>query len=216
MKDLTYTIIHIKVGVEKYWEEVGGFVSGDKETLLIDGKVDFLYLDALKDALKDTRDSDDDLRKIRECFKTAAFYEKKRNYNHPLSELANKLGATVYGSVEDEKDFYLVLPTIKEKKAGDVFIEEYTGHVRHSMLCFGKFEFCEDFDNYPSNSTYGFYWKRSSKYDANRFGASSDEYDDTYYFHANLLEGKPALGNIFQEYARTGIIENDLYKQFIK
>ena len=39
------------------------------------------------------------------------------------------------------------------------------------------------------------------------------EYSDEIPYYPRLWECK---GNIFQEYARTGIIENELYKQFFK
>lgn len=120
------------------------------------------------------------------------------NDNHPLSALANKLGATLYGGFEDERDFYLMMPTVEGFKVGDVNIFDFYGECKYSMLCFGEFEFCEDFHNTPSSSTYGFYWKEN------------DDYDKLYSWHSDQSVSK----NIFQEYARTGIIENDLYKQF--
>ncbi len=35
MTQLTYTITHIKVGLQKLCEEVEGFVSADKKTLIV-------------------------------------------------------------------------------------------------------------------------------------------------------------------------------------
>jgi len=191
MTQLTYTIAHIKVGAEKYWEEVGGSVSGDKETLLIDSKVNFLYLDALKDALKDTRDSCYDLKQIRECFKTAAFYELKFNDNHPLSKLASKLGAKIYGGFEDEGDFYLLLLTIKGLKVGDVIDWGQRGQ---DLVSFSEI-----------------FWK------TRRVNHIDKKYNGGAHVNtAYLALDKKIINNIFQEYARTRIIENDLYKQFFK
>ena len=171
-------IVHIKIGAEKYWEEVKGFVSGDKKSLFFKIKdYDWNLYRAGKDD-----------------------FEICENDNHPLSKLANKLGATLYGGFEDEKDFYLMMPTVEGFKVGDVNIFDFYGECKYSMLCFGEFEFCEDFHNTPSSSTYGFYWKEN------------DDYDKLYSWHSDQSVSK----NIFQEYARTGVIENDLYKHFFK
>lgn len=156
MTQLTYTIINIKIGAEKYWEEVEGFVSGDKKTMITSG-IDSLLLNT-----------------------SITFI--KQNPSHPLSELANRLGATIYGGFEDKKDFCLVLPTVEGFKVGDC-LNWYHGNY---VIGFSKIGFTRAADEIITE----------------RWLAYKSNYT--------------LQGNIFQEYARTGIIENDLYKHFFK
>jgi len=211
MTDLTYTIAHIKVGAEKHWEEVGGFVSGDKRKLKISDdelleakeKVDNsqnnygywvnvynekynAYTKPTKQEMMQKLDAETDLL-IREY--EALKKGLERNDNHQLSNFANELGAKIYGGVEDEKDFYLVMPTARDLKAGD-FTKDF-------LIGFGEYV------AWRRQYNYGFYCIQASNKEV-MFIA----YEKDYVF--------PKKGNIFQEYARIGIIENDLYKQFIK
>jgi len=161
MTQLTYTIAHIKVGAEKYWEEVEGFVSGDKKVIITSSMKNLLLNPSI------------------------SFFNK--NCLHPLSNLANKLGATVYGGFENEEDFYLLLPCCKKLTVGDCFITQFK---YKGFIGFGEFGFTETKIYNISNSTNPLV--------------------------AGFEIGLEKKGNIFQEYARTRIIENDLYKQFFK
>ena len=187
MTQLTYKIAHIKVGEEDSWAEVEN--SNDYKITITPDKSELIEIELRLDY----------------CNHNVSILASN-NYTHPLSTIANELGATIYGGFIDEKDFYLLLPVIDERKVGDIFVGEYGsfGKSKYCMLGFGQFKFCEDFHNRPSDSTYGFYWELSN------------DYDETYSFRASLLEGEPVFTNIFQEYARTGIIKNDFYKQFFK
>jgi hypothetical protein len=193
MKDLTYTIIHIEVGAEKDWEEVEGFVSGDKESLQL--KSYNAYLFDLAELYSEKRfrrggcEQHDLSFAIQFKEEERVKHWLKQNHSHPLSELANKLGAKIYGGFEDEKDFYLLLPTARDLKAGD-FSKDF-------LIGFGEYV------AWRRQYNYGFYCIQASNKEV-MFIA----YEKDYVF--------PKKGNIFQEYARTGIIENDLYKQFIK
>lgn len=159
MTHLTYTIPHIIVGAEKPYVEALGRVAINLEDIEVKYSRTF------------------------NGFTTERKKILKRNLSHPLSNLAKKLGAIVYGGFENEKDFHLLMPTIEGLKVGDcnTYISSYGEEVRH--LC-----------------------KLSSIYVEiqNRLG---------FKLSTDHLKYK---GNIFQEYARTGIIENELYKQFFK
>jgi hypothetical protein len=161
MTDLTYTIAHIKIGAEKYYEEVEGFVNGDKKVIITSG-MEKLLLD------------------FSICF-------AKEHILDPLSEFAKKLGAKVYGGDADEKDFYLLLPCCKKWTVGDCFITQFKDK---GFIGFGEFGLTETRIYNISNSTNPLV--------------------------AGFEIGLEKIGNIFQEYARTGILENDLYKQFFK
>ena len=199
-------IVHIKVGAEKYWEEVEGRVrvACDLQDIEVGASTTTSYsLSANQRTLSAGEAKSFSNGKGVEntiYIPIQSLETLQRNDNHSFSILANKLGATIYGGFEDEKDFYLVLPTVEGFKVGDVSIFDFYGKFKYRMLCFGEFEFCEDFHNTPSSSTYGFYWKED------------DDYDKLYSWYSDQSVSK----NIFQEYARTGIIENDLYKQFFK
>jgi hypothetical protein len=151
MTDLTYTIIHVQVGAEKYWEEVEGFVRNDKTSLFLyeGGKPDYFF----------------------------------KNDNLPLSDIAKRLGAKVYGGFEDEKDFYLVIPRFRALKVGDVL-------------------------RWVKASIYYLIMKDELGFFKN---TESDRITSNWCKYIACMELK---GNIFQEYARTGIIESELYKQF--
>ncbi len=187
MTQSTYTIAHIKVGAKKYWEEVGGFVSGDKKELILENIKDKIaFLKELNTAFQS---------KLYIPWKADEEYFNdifKQNPSHPLSELANRLGATIYGGFEDEKDFYLMMPTILSEKFGILKVGD--------LSIFDSKEWGGDKDN-----------KHYFYFDGNCFqwsgGSSRLESDDDW---------RELGGNIFQEYARTGIIENDLCKQFFK
>lgn len=167
MTQLTYTIAHIKVGAENYWEEVEGFVSGDKESLLFDKK------------------------KIDDIIIRYA-----ENNNHPLFDLANLLGATIYGGFQDENDFYLVMPTIEGLKVGDVK-KEFTllNDEANRIIVLDGIDFC-----------YGY--KVDSKYTISSIASNVE-----YIIKNNILYGDD---NLFKEYAKTGILNNDIYKQFFE
>ena len=166
---MTNTFIRIQVGAEKYWEEVEGFVRGDKKT------IGFLDLQAGLDK----RDGG---------FKIIGYLDnrKEQNPSHPLSKLANELGATLYGGFEGEKDFYLMLPTVEGFKTGDLFVSN-TGTL--VLLAVNR-----------HGGLYLFYYEDLIQ---SKICFSDLKNEWLYKFK----------GNIFQKYARTGIIENDLYKQ---
>ncbi len=161
MTQLTYTIAHIKVGAEKYWKELSG--KEGEEDIYISPQLDkILYV-------------------------ANYTFDIERNDNHPLSGLANKLGATIYGGFKDEKDFYFITPTVGELKVGDCII---TQRKNKGFIAFSQFGFTE-----------------TTIYNISNF---------TRPLTINYSMGNAIKGNIFQEYARTGVIENDLYKQFFK
>ena len=204
MTQLTYTFIRIQVGAEKYWEEVKGFVSGDKKSLFFKIKdYDWNLYRAGKDD-----------------------FEICENDNHPLSKLANKLGATLYGGFEDEKDFHLMMPTVEGFKVGDYDFDSIL-----SIYAFNKYKMYGE-----ENARFGFHILQLSRFNEDgNCSAYEIDFDDvsglTNKPYKNmepeiqdllkkilLLKSiyPPKIKNIFQEYARTGIIENDLYKHFFK
>ena len=211
MTHLTYTIAHIIVGAEKPYEEVEGFVNN---------KLDLLQISNPKYSLLANTQDDDFGTKLRKelnqighsnmgdlidmledyiCTDIAHIYLKS-NPNHPLSKLAKKLGAVVYGGFEDERDFHLVLPTVEGLKVGDCLkiddLDSLTTYV-----CYGDIFEMTSYTDYPNTEMQYF-----------GFGDKTKESLDIGFW----IEESSNYGNIFQEYARTGIIENDLYKQFFK
>jgi hypothetical protein len=201
MTNLTYTITHVQVGAEKYWEEVGGFISGDKKSLQLKSYNAFLFELAQfysKQKYESGSCQQSAIRyEIQSKEKERAEHWLKQNHSHPLSDLANKLGAKVYGGFEDEKDFYLLLPTLFVKW-GDRFYSFKYGDVLFRYVS----ELYEDECPIPD------------KYNRVNFLFCEESYTD---IKDDLnVEQYDFKDNIFHEYARTGIIENDLYKQFFK
>lgn len=169
MTQLTYTIAHIKVGAEKYWKEVEGFVSNDLTKLKTPNRQFTKMYNSLEDDYVYVEYNE----------------ELNKNTSLPLSPLTEKLGATIYGGFEDEKDFYVVMPTVGDLKVGGV-------------LMLNSIEEIIDLENLLT-------YIQSLK----KLHLNISDY---------LLSSKANTKflNIFQEYARTGILENELYKQFFK
>lgn len=120
------------------------------------------------------------------------YFLEQLNLNHPLSFIAEKLEATIYGGFKDEKDFYIVLPTLGGKKSGDVLYSKDD--------CYRKLV----------------YWNKNvGTLCINREGHCDEDDTLAYFLRNRELDDSDTLeGNIIEEYARTGIIENDLYKHF--
>lgn len=196
-------IVHIQIGSEKPYKEVEGYVKNDNSELILLNH----YLGLAKRIAQyifknDEIESEKFKRTLTEDIGI------KKNDKHPISKLANELGAKVYGGFEDEKDFCLLLPAIDEWKVGDICADKYcdeTEHyMEHYMLSYGEFKFCEDFHNEPSSSSYGFYWK------------VANNFCELFNFRAELLKECLVSNNFFEEYAYTGVIENEVYKEFFK
>lgn len=223
MTQLTYTFIHLKIGAEKYWEEVEGRVrvACDLQDIEVFATTSYTASTTISYSLSANQ-------RTLSAQESKSFSNGKgventtyipiqsletlqRNDNLPLSELANRLGATIYGGFEDEKDFYLVLPTVEGLKVGDIFnfVREET-EIESFLVEFGKYQYsdcCGLMYNYDS-ILYGFYYTMHCIY-GNGEKVSSE-------YPIDFIKQYKITNNIFQEYARTGIIENDLYKQFFK
>jgi hypothetical protein len=158
---MNYKIFHIKVGSEKYWEEVKGFINCDGKSILLKSNKEGVHYD-----------------------------EYLLNTENHISPLAKKLGAKIYGGFEDEKDFYIALPIMDNYKVGDIF---YYPEDRYKWLIM--------------HDGYGF-----KTYDLQYVGVSIRNLKRYSFFNdlGEIIEKT----NTFEEYARTGIIENDLYKHF--
>lgn len=121
-----------------------------------------------------------------------------QNSSHPLSGIAEKLGAI---SFKDGGDFYFILPTYKGFTVGDYGYKHGLGK---AILCFGEFRW-ENFelDDYKESkeedktSFCGFYWLRS-------IGGDLDNLPSPQYDNFTIE------GNIFKDYADTGEINKDL------
>ena len=235
MTQLTYTIAHIKIGAEDYWEEVEGFVSGDKKTLsfattsYIASTTIFYSLSANRSILfaEEGKSFSNGKGAENTVYNTIQSLETlQRNDNHSLSILANKLGATIYGGFEDEKDFYLMLPTVEGFKVGDYYFDSIL-----SIYAFNKYKMYRE-----ENARFGFHILQLSRHNEDGncsayeidfddvSGLTNKPYKDMKPEIQDLLKKmlllkstcQPKIKNIFQKYARTGIIENDLYKEFFK
>lgn len=183
MIHLTYTILFVQVGAERYWEEEKEFLSSDKNSLFI---IDIIEPAFDKHEIALNKSLDKNRMEV-----SGHFY--KQNHSHPLSELANKLGAKIYGGFEDEKDFHLLLPTVAGFKIGD----------------------CIWFDGGPvCVSALNIFTMVNSLPESENLGTGINPVYVDQLFTIVAHEQKEL--NIFHEYARTGVIENDLYKQFFK
>lgn len=213
---ITHKIFHIRVGAEQCWEEIEGFVSGNKEMMsLVSVKLFNRYtgflsnIDIVKkkgyeyilnfDNPKEERfnfvEMENEIKKMQKTFFI------KRNPNHPLSRIAEKLGASIYGGFQDEKNFYIVLPSYKDFVVGDYGYKHGLGK---GIFCFGEYRWeNSDLDGYVENNEedkpafYGFHWLRSRGGDLSRL--PSPQYNDF-----------KVEGNIFKDYAETGKIKDDL------
>ena len=205
MTQSTYTIAHIKVGAKKYWEEVGGFVSGDKKELILENIKDKIaFLKELNTAFQS---------KLYIPWKVDEEYFNdifKQNPSHPLSELANRLGATIYGGFEDEKDFHLMLPTCEGYASGSVITITMMENSRDWLLGYSN-EDCHFTIMWQNSDSHHLSAKSLKEY--LEMDKAKKEQQPENYEKQKFIQVK---GNIFQEYARTGIIENDLYEQFFK
>ena len=186
MTQSTYTIAHIKIGAEKYWEEVRGRVACDLQD------IEVRYLRTFNGVLMERK-------KI-----------LKQNPSHPLSELANRLGATIYGGFEDEKDFHLMLPTCEGYASGSVITITMMENSRDWLLGYSN-EDCHFTIMWQNSDSHHLSAKSLKEY--LEMDKAKKEQQPENYEKQKFIQVK---GNIFQEYARTGIIENDLYKQFFK
>lgn len=213
MTDLTYTIAHIQIGAENYYEEIAGFISCDKDTLITSDNLGGVMYD------------------------NGQLTEFDRTEKHPLFEVANKLGAIIYTKYERyEKDFYLAIPTAyhiykwerrcfyDEKntsyyiKAGDIFFRSTQKWIAVYNIEYGIGIIVDDEGCYkPRNLLHNL-----TKYNGGNlfFGDELRKADEDLKNNYNKLFKECLLDsikdNIFEEYARTGVIKSDTYKQYFK
>jgi hypothetical protein len=189
--DLTYKIFHIKVGSEKYWEEVKGFINCDGKSILLKSNKEGVHYD-----------------------------EYLLNAEDHISPLAKKLGAKIYGGFEDEKDFYIVLLYEEGLKSGDVLIRTtqkwLVSNIEQKIGIYLNYK--DDEEAWPPKALLRdifVYRERRSGVMFVRDIEGREKYLKKNYekiYKEWILSS--VENNLFEEYARTGIIENDLYKHF--
>ncbi len=195
MIDLTYTIAHIQIGAENYYEEIAGlFISDDKNTLMLVG--------------------------IAEDYPEIMTFAK--NESHPLFEVANKLGAIIYTYERDEEDFYIAMPTAYNIKAGDIFFRSKQKWIAKYNIEFGigiKVE-VEDEGYYKPRNLLHILIKYNGNGGNLYFGHELRKADEDLKNNYDELFQEWILysikDNIFKEYARTGTVKSDIYKQHFK
>ena len=195
MIDLTYTIAHIQIGATNYYEEVSGFISDDKDILINSANLGGIMYD------------NDQL------------IEFHRRESHPLFEVANKLGAIIYSRYKrNEEDFYIAMPTAYNIKAGDIFFRPTQKWIAVYDIEFGIGIRVEDENCYKPRNLLHILNKYN---DGNLFFGdelrkAEEDLKNNYdkLFKECLLDS--IKDNIFKEYARTGIVKSDIYKQHFK
>lgn len=227
MTQTKYTIAHLNVGAENYWEEVEGFISanGDRLSFLTEKVLsEFEALNSepvyVEKILKLTPNEaqEEKFRIINNSF------VYKNDFKLPL-KIQEKYRITPYGGydTENENNFYLLLPTYSDTvysfddssfqqklffKSGDVFS---SGHYGKMLIS------CNEMNAWHSVVINALNPEENKSriliYPSLMFYPRRPIIENCNFWKSSFLKYE---GNIFREYARTGILENELYKQFFK
>jgi hypothetical protein len=133
--------------------------------------------------------------------------------------LGKKLGAKIYGGFEDKNDFYIALPYEEGLKSGDVLIRTTEKWLvkntkQEIVICLNYKENGEI--RSPKKLLYNMFVYREKggiifTRDLRERQRHLQKNEKKIYKEWILSSVE---NNLFEEYARTGIIENDLYKHF--